>query len=188
MTTVPAGRPADPAGQLRRSRELAHRIRRDQRVTWLPLFVFAAALFVAVPVTRAGHPVATGCRALPGAGPAARVCLGHNSATFVYWPIALALAYLVIAVGYAHRSRARGVGSRVRAYVTAGILIAVVVTALAATIGFLVVALVPIDFGWTMPPGSGWGLLPRLVIDGAVLLVAGSGFAVAQRPRRPAAT
>ena len=38
------------------------------------------------------------------------------------------LAYVAIAAFYVHRSRARGVGTRVRPYVTAGIIVAVLVT------------------------------------------------------------
>ena len=46
----------------------------------------------------------------------------------MYWPIALVLAYAAIAACYLHRSRARGVGTRTRPHVTAGIIIAVLVT------------------------------------------------------------
>lgn len=135
------------------------------------------------------------------------------------------------------RSGARGVGTRVRPYVTAGIIIAVVVTCaslwavhhppvggygilwlhgpqssglflrlaspagaiglallvlawaernralLVFTLGYLVIVLVPITFGWAITL-SPWSFLPRLVIQGSVLLLGGIGFALAQRPAR----
>jgi hypothetical protein len=46
----------------------------------------------------------------------------------VYWPTALVLAYVVIAAFYIRRSQARGVGTRVRPYVVAGIILALAMT------------------------------------------------------------
>lgn len=55
-------------------------------------------------------------------------------------------------------------------------------------VAYLAVVLVPIDFGWTMATLSPWYFVPRLVIDGGVLLLGGIGFALAQQPlRSPAA-
>ena len=51
------------------------------------------------------------------------------------------------------------------------------------TLGYLVIVLVPITFGWVIPL-SPWSFLPRLVIGGSVLLLGGIGFALAQRPSR----
>ena len=51
------------------------------------------------------------------------------------------------------------------------------------TLGYLVIVLVPITFGWVIPL-SPWSFLPRLVIQGSVLLLGGIGFALAQRPAR----
>jgi hypothetical protein len=42
---------------------------------------------------------------------------------------------------------------------------------------------VPITFGWVIPL-SPWSLLPRLVIQGSVLLLGSIGFALAQQPAR----
>ena len=53
---------------------------------------------------------------------------------------------------------------------------------LAVTVIYLVVAIRPIDFGWTIAYPSRWGFLPHLVIPGCVLLVAAIGFAAVQRP------
>ena len=46
----------------------------------------------------------------------------------MYWPAALVLAYAVIAAFYIRRSQARGVGTRVRPYVVAGIILALAMT------------------------------------------------------------
>jgi hypothetical protein len=55
------------------------------------------------------------------------------------------------------------------------------------TAGYLAVVLVPINFGWVAHHPAPWSFLPRLVIPGSVLLLAGVGFAVAQRRPRPTA-
>jgi hypothetical protein len=225
----------DPRVELSRARDLVRRVRRSQRATWFPLSVFAVLTFVAVAVARLGHPVPTDCRAAPGGLPGQRICLAHNSATFIYWPIALVLAYVVIAAFYARQSKARGVGTRVRPYVIAGIVIAIALTAasvwaehrpplvgeydvlgwhamgadvyriiapacaiglallvlaaverslalLAVAVFYLVCAIGPVDFGWTIGGRSRWVFLPHLIIPGCVLLVAALGFAAAQRP------
>ncbi|HTZ42964.1 MAG TPA: hypothetical protein VMB79_03815 [Jatrophihabitans sp.] len=120
----------DPRARLAASRGLARRVRRERRATWFPLLVFAVVTFLAIPVTRNGHAVGLNCRALPVAGPPlARVCVAHNSAAFVYWPVALIVAYLVIAAFHLHRSRARGVAGRIGPYLVVGVLLAVAVTA-----------------------------------------------------------
>jgi hypothetical protein len=128
MANQPAAGEGGPRRELARSRGLARQVRRAQRATWFPLLVFAVLTFAAVLVTRTGHPSGVRCRAVPQAGPGGRVCIAHNSVTFVYWPIALVLAYVAIAAFYVHRSRARGIGTRIRPYVIAGIAIAVALT------------------------------------------------------------
>jgi hypothetical protein len=52
------------------------------------------------------------------------------------------------------------------------------------TLAYLAVVLVPVSFGWTLGPLSHWYFVPKLVIDGSVLLLGGTGFALAQRPLR----
>jgi hypothetical protein len=107
-------------------RELTQRVRKDQRATWFPLLVFAALTFASIPVRRySGHHL--NCRAVPGG----RVCRVYSDADFVYWSIALVLAYVAIVAFYIRRSRARGVGTRVLPYAIAGIIIAVALTGLA---------------------------------------------------------
>lgn len=231
MTTETAYPGDDPQRLLSNTRELAQRVRKEQRATWFPLLVFAAVTFASIPVLRYGGHHLGPCRAVP----AGRICKAYSTAEFVYWPIALVLAYVAIAAFYIHRSRARGVGTRVRPYVIAGIIIAAVVTCaslwalhhppagnlvilwlhgpqslglffrlaspsgaiglallvlaraernpalLVFTLGYLVIVLVPITFGWVIPL-SPWSFLPRLVIQGSVLLLGSVGFALAQLP------
>jgi hypothetical protein len=117
-----------PRAQLSLSRVLARRVRRAQRATWFPLLVFAVVTFLAIPVTRAGHAAGLTCHAVPGP-PQARACVAHNSAAYVYWPIALIVAYVLIAAFYVRLSRSRGVGIRIRPYVITGIVLAVALTA-----------------------------------------------------------
>jgi hypothetical protein len=214
---------SDPHQLLSRSRSLARRVRAEQRASWFPLLVFAAVTFAAIPFDRYGHRVLT-CQAVPNG----RICSVYSSPAFVYWPVALVLAYVAIAAFSLHRARARGVGTRVGPYVVVGIVIAVVVTVAAlwaahhptaggprslyrligpaaaiglallvlawversvalfiVTVGYLVIVLVPVNFGWVLRRPSPWYFLPHLVIYGSVLLLAGIGFALAQRTPPP---
>jgi hypothetical protein len=227
MTTEGAHPGNDPRQLLLDTRELAERARRAQRATWFPLLVLAAVTFVSIPVYRyGGHHPAT-CVVT---GPRLRACSIYSTGEFVYWPIALVLAYVAIAAFYIRRSQARGIETRVRPYVIAGIIIAVALTGAALwethnppsppiglsglgdrlatplaavglallvlawaernrallllTLAYLAVVLVPVSFGWVMSPLSPWYFVPRLVIDGSVLLLGGIGFALAQRPLR----
>src|SRR5215471_10760823 len=124
MATETAYPGDDPDRLLSTTRELAQRVRRDQRATWFPLLVFAVLTFVSIPVRRySGHHL--DCLTVP------RVCTVYSDAEFVYWPVALVLAYVAIAAFYIRRSRARGVGTRVRPYAIAGIIIAVALTGVA---------------------------------------------------------
>jgi hypothetical protein len=126
MTTETAYPGDDPHQLLSTARQLAQRVRKDQRATWFPLLVFAALTFASIPVRRySGHHL--DCRALSG-GP---ICTVYSDAQFVYWPIALVLAYVAIVAFYIRRSRARGVGTRVRPYAIAGIIVAVALTGVA---------------------------------------------------------
>jgi hypothetical protein len=54
-------------------------------------------------------------------------------------------------------------------------------TLLVFALGYLVVVLVPIDFGWGTGWGSDWGMAPPLVIAGGLLLLGSAGFALAER-------
>jgi hypothetical protein len=214
---------SDPRQLLSGSRSLARRVRAEQRAIWFPLLVFAAVTFAAIPVDRYGHRVLT-CQAVPNG----RVCSVYTSPAFMYWPVALVLAYVAIAAFSLHRARGRGVGTRVLPYVIVGIVIAVMVAVAAlwaarhptvggprslyrligpaaaiglallvlawversialfvVTVGYLVIVLVPVNFGWVLRHRSPWSFLPHLVIYGSVLLLAGIGFALAERTPPP---
>jgi hypothetical protein len=107
-------------------RELSRRVRRQQRATWFPLLMFAALTFASIPVRRySGHHL--DCQAALGG----TNCRVYSDADFVYWPVALALAYGAIAVFYIRRSQARGIGTRVRPYAVVGLVVAVVLTGVA---------------------------------------------------------
>jgi hypothetical protein len=225
MTAQSAYPGEDPRRLLSNARELAQRVRKDQRATWFPLLVLAALTFASIPVRRyTGHHL--DCSASAGG----RICRVYSDADFVYWPIALTLAYAAIVTFYIRRSRARGVGTRVRPYAIVGIIVAVALTGVAlwelhsppvarnpmglgglpyrlaspgaaiglallvlawternrallfVTLAYLAVVLVPITFGPVDydPP---WYSLPT-VSQGSVLLLAGIGFLLAQRPLR----
>jgi hypothetical protein len=51
------------------------------------------------------------------------------------------------------------------------------------TLAYLVVVLVPVDFGWDL--GGDRQFVPMLAISGGLLLLGGAGFALAPRMRRP---
>ena len=129
MATETAYPEDGPHRLLSNTRELAQRVRKAQRATWFPLLVFAAVTFGSIPVRRYSghHPI---CVAVPGGPQGARggVCTIYSDAQFVYWPIALVLAYVAIAAFYIRRSRARGIETRVRPYAIAGIIIAAALT------------------------------------------------------------
>lgn len=121
MTTEAMYPADDPRQLLSSARELTQRVRRAQRATWFPLLVFAAVTFAAIPFARYGPLIAT-CRSVHVGGHTNRACLGGAG---LYWPIAQVLAYAAIAVFYIRRSQAHGIGTRVRPYAIAGIIIAV---------------------------------------------------------------
>jgi len=52
-------------------------------------------------------------------------------------------------------------------------------------LGYLVVVLVPINFGWGVGWSDEWGFAPPLVINGILLLLGSAGFALAQKLGRP---
>jgi len=126
VTTETAYPGDDPHRLLSNARELAQRVRKQQRATWFPLLVFAALTFASIPVLRySGHHL--DCRAVLGG----KICRVYSDADFMYWPIVLVLAYVAIVTFYIRRSRGRGVGTRVRPYAIAGIIVAVALTGVA---------------------------------------------------------
>src|SRR6266516_221866 len=123
MTSGTAFPGNDPRQLLSGTRELTRQVRRTQRATWFPLLVLAAVTFAAIPFRYSPHRLGTCAATGPG-----RVCTAYPPALLVYWPIALVVAYAAIAAFYIHRSQARGVGTRVRPYVVAGIILALAMT------------------------------------------------------------
>ena len=211
------------------------RVRHMQRATWFPLLVLSAATFLAIPVLRYSRRTLATCGVPTGGGYACHV---YSTWGVWYWPVALVLAYIAIALFYIRRSQSQGLEIRIKPFLVAGIGIAITVTAMgywavhlpvgevnflglhmqerslgllhrlatpafAIGISLLVLAwiernrhlvlvdivylafvLLPINFGWTLNQSKEWNYLPRLIIDGGVLLIAGIGFALAQRPKR----
>ncbi|BCJ56083.1 hypothetical protein Asp14428_75580 [Actinoplanes sp. NBRC 14428] len=120
MTTesVPAG--GDPRRLLSDVRTLAHRVRRDQRVTWFALLVLAVVTLAGMPFDWYGMKV----HCAPGGG-----CEFARRGVLLYWPPALLLAYAAIAVWYVRAARARGLGARVLPYAITGALTTALFTA-----------------------------------------------------------
>ena len=226
--------PGTPQELLSATRELSRRVRTTQRGSGFPLLVLGVMTLLAAPFERYGHVVQT-CESNHRAG--TYVCSVYPSLLFVYWPIALTLAYVAIAGVSIRRSLQRGVGTRVRAYVVAGIVLALVLTALtlwiahnptahqvflggrrvgstelstyllrlvspqaaiglallvlaridrnwallAVAVGYLVIIVGAVNFGWVIPRSSHWVFLPHLIITGGVLIVAGFCFLLAER-------
>jgi hypothetical protein len=123
MTDTPLPPQDGPRELLSASRRLSRQVRQAQRGTWFPLLLFALLTLASIPVVRSSHH-AIDCRV----NPAGQVCIGFSPGSYVYWPLALVLAYAAIAAFYVHRARRRGVGTRVRPYVITGIIVAVVAT------------------------------------------------------------
>ena len=224
-----------PRRLLEDSRLLARRVRATQRATWFPLAVFALATFAAIPVYRYVHPSLT-CRTGQGG---TRVCLVYSGVGLVYWPVALMIAYALIAAFYVRRARARGVGTRVIRYVVAGVILALLMgfaavwmsmhppignnvlglplrgaqvaafaglAGPATAIGLALLFLAGVERSWGLvvltvaylavalspavilhPIGghlSVWAFLPRLLLEGGLLLFGAIAFALGQRPWR----
>jgi hypothetical protein len=49
------------------------------------------------------------------------------------------------------------------------------------TIAYLIIAVAPVDVGWTISSQSRWAIAPHHVIPGRVLPLAAPGFALVQR-------
>lgn len=230
MTTesVPAG--GDPRRLLSDVRALSRRVRLDQRVTWFALLVLAAVTLVAIPIDWLS--IRAECADVIAAG--GEACGVRRLAAHIYWPVALLVAYVGIALFAVRAARARGLGARVRPYVVTGVALTVVSVAAwlavlayldghppftlpgwavvldrlvqpAGTIGvallvlawlerhlalalfatgYLVVVLVPVDFGWHPGPEFLMAWLAPQIINAVVLLLGAAGFAYRQRVKR----
>ncbi|GAA3935723.1 hypothetical protein [Actinoplanes auranticolor] len=157
-------RPAgdDPRRLLSDVRELAGRVRRDQRLTHVALLVLAAVTFVAIPFDWLFMQV--DC---DGSG-----CVFARRGLLYYWPPALLIAYAAIAVRYVRAARARGLGARVLPYAITGAATAVVFTAAYTAAAAYFPTHPPFDGG---PLPFWWFALDRLIapwgLIGLALLV-----------------
>jgi hypothetical protein len=162
----------DPRALLSSARKLTQRVRRAQRASWFALLVFAALTFASVPAVRyGGHHL--DCQAVGGAVN----CRVYSEAEFVYWPLALVLAYVLIAAFYVRQSRARGVGTCVRPYAIAG----VVITGVLAGVAFW--ELHDPAAGLTVMGHGARGLADRLASPAAAIGLALLVLARAERSR-----
>jgi hypothetical protein len=119
MTTDSVHAGGDPRRLLSDARALAHRVRLDQRVTWVALLVLAAVSFVAVPIH--WFSLRADCWQAVADGGACRL---QGLDRGFYWLPALLLAYTAIAVYAVRVTRARGLGARVLPYVLTGVALA----------------------------------------------------------------
>lgn len=87
METAASGSEDDPRWLMLNARELAQGVRREQRLTWFALLLFAALTFASVPAVRyGGHHL--DCQAVRGAVN----CRVYSEAEFVYWPAGVVIA------------------------------------------------------------------------------------------------
>jgi hypothetical protein len=118
--TTDSVRGDDPRRLLSDVQSLAHRVRLDQRLTWVALLVLGVVTLVGIPFDWFG--IKLDC-APDGS------CIFARRGVLYYWPPALLLAYGAIAVAYVRTTRARGVGARVLPYAITGAVTTVVFTA-----------------------------------------------------------
>jgi hypothetical protein len=156
MTTesVPAG--GDPRRLLSDVRALAHRVRLDQRVTWVALLVLAAVTLAAIPIDWVS--LDADCGRVFAAG--GTECHVRRLGLAFYWPPALLLAYTAIAVYAVRVARTRGLGARVMPYVLTG----AALTVLSATAWLLVRVYLNSHPPFTLPY---WGLVVDRLIGPA---------------------
>jgi len=123
MTTesVPAG--GDARRLLSDVRSLAHRVRRDQRATWIALLILGLATLVAIPFDY--FFLVAHCR--PAGDGAA--CTFDRRGVLFYWPPALLVSYAAIALCYVRVARERGLGARVSPYAITGAALTILFTA-----------------------------------------------------------
>ncbi|MBO3737365.1 hypothetical protein [Actinoplanes flavus] len=151
--------PGDPRRLLSEVRDLAHRVRRDQRVTWVALLVLAVVTFAAIPFDWFGMEV----RCAPTGE-----CEFSRDGVLYYWPPALLMAYAAIAYAYRRVARSRGVEARVLPYaITGAALILVFLAAWVAVRVYLADNPPPAE-----PLAYGWMVLDRLVAPWGIIGVA----------------
>jgi hypothetical protein len=107
--STPAGS-GDPRQLLSEVRALTHRVRLDQRATWIALLALAGATFAAIPFDWFGMQVTClddGCQ------------FARNGMLY-FWVAGLPVTYAIIAFFYLRAAKARGLGTRVLPYAITG--------------------------------------------------------------------
>lgn len=154
---MPAG--GNPRQLLADVRALAHRVRLDQRMTWVALLVLGVVTLAGIPFDWFAMMV----RCHPDGS-----CDVARRGVLYYWPPALLLAYATIAVCYVRAARARGLGARVLPYAITG-----AVTTFVFTAAWLAVAVYFSDHpAPTHPLPYWWLVLDRLVAPWGMMGVA----------------
>ncbi|MEU4782568.1 hypothetical protein [Micromonospora sp. NPDC023633] len=169
MTTDSVPASGDPRRLLSDVRTLAHRVRLDQRVTWVALLVLTAVTFAAIPID--WYSLYADC----GSASAwinnvdgSSMCHIRREGAMFYWPPALLLAYTAIAVYAVRVTRARGLGARVLPYALTGVALTVLFTA-----AWLLVRLYLANHPGPTDPLPDWVmLLDRLVAPAGTIGVA----------------
>ncbi|MDF3302504.1 hypothetical protein [Streptomyces tropicalis] len=128
MADMSAPSTGTPQELLATARELTRRVREAHRGIWFPLLLLGLVHLAAIPFYRYGpHPMT--CRPeLPVGNSSITFCNHYATWSFIYWPVALMLAYVAICGFYVSRSRRRGIGTRVWSYVLAGTTLGLVLT------------------------------------------------------------
>ncbi|GHJ48161.1 hypothetical protein Cs7R123_55030 [Catellatospora sp. TT07R-123] len=167
----------NPRELLASVRDLTRQVRAAQRGTWFPLLVFAVVTLAAIPVYRFVPylDVFGRCQSRPDH----TVCPAPNPAVLAYWTVALVLAYAAIAAFYVRQSRRRGVGTAIRPYITAGVVLAVLMAGVSVWLMFHPVLPVPadvfaVDRGEVEIGPAGWlvnALTSPMAVIGLALLV-----------------
>ncbi|MFI9330370.1 hypothetical protein ACIGZJ_22830 [Kitasatospora sp. NPDC052868] len=169
MTDEAVPAPGTPREVLAGLGNLTRRVRAAQRGTWFPLLLLGVLTLGGILANRLTFTIRTvSClddqsSTGPGTG-----CVLIKQGSPVYWTLGLLLAYTATAFFYIRRSRNRGVGTPVRPYVIAGI----VLVGLVAATGFWATRHLtpggPLDFwGLHLAPSSELTMLLERFTGGA---------------------
>jgi hypothetical protein len=161
MTDASVPSPGTPREVLAGLGDLTRKVRAAQRGAWFPLLLFGVLTLGGILVDRLTFSIqtVTTCPAVPGSARAVPTsCTLTSQGSAVYWTLGIALVYAATALFYIRRSRNRGVGTPVRPYILAGIVLVTLVTATTfrATRHGMPQPGTPIDFwGLHLDPSSG---------------------------------
>ncbi|MBS2532979.1 hypothetical protein KGQ20_09345 [Catenulispora sp. NF23] len=140
--SVPA--PGSPREVLAGLGDLTRRVRTAQRGTWFPLLLLGLLLAGGIVVDRLTHS-AHGFPCPPGAATGI-ACVRVKQGSPLYWSLGLVLVYAATAFFYLRRARSRGVGTLVRPFVIAGIVIVLLVAPTRFWTGGVTAPGAPVDF------------------------------------------